>query len=111
MVLAEDLAAAGEGVLVKLAGALVITEAEQVAGEVVGGIEGVGMVLAETVAPGLVQALSKVLCGVVVASQIQDQGGVAGQLAEIAVARWWRGRGGSGAAGSPPKRARLRGRP
>ncbi len=47
MVLAEDPATAGEGVLVEGAGPLVLTQPAQVDGEVVGRAEGVGVVLAQ----------------------------------------------------------------
>ena len=47
MVVAEDPAAAGEGVLVEVAGLLVLAQRAQVGGEVVGRGEGVGVVVAE----------------------------------------------------------------
>ena len=47
MVLAQDPAAAGQGVLVEGAGLLVVTQCGQVGGEVVGRGEGVGVVLAQ----------------------------------------------------------------
>ena len=47
VVVAEDPAAAGEGVLVEGAGLLVLTQRAQVDGEVVGRAEGVGVVVAE----------------------------------------------------------------
>ena len=50
MVLAEDPAAAGEGVLVEVAGLLVLAQRAQVVGEVAGRGEGVGVVVAEDAA-------------------------------------------------------------
>ena len=47
MVLAQDPAAAGEGVLAEGAGLLVVAQRGQVAGEVVGRGEGVGVVVAQ----------------------------------------------------------------
>ena len=50
MVVAEDPAGAGQGVLVEAAGLVVVTELAQVAGEVAGRAEGVEVVLAEDAA-------------------------------------------------------------
>ena len=47
VVLPQDPASAGQGVLVEGAGLLVLTQRAQVAGEVVGRGEGVGVVLAQ----------------------------------------------------------------
>jgi hypothetical protein len=52
VVLAEDAAAAGQGVFEKLPGRLVLADRTQAHGEVAGGGQGVGVVLAEDAAAG-----------------------------------------------------------
>ena len=50
MVLAQDAAAAGQGVLIQLPGRLVLAGRAQADGQVAGGGQGVGVVLAEVAA-------------------------------------------------------------
>jgi hypothetical protein len=50
MVWAQDAAAAVEGVLVQVAGGLNLAQLAQVDGQVVGGVQGVGMVWAQDAA-------------------------------------------------------------
>src|SRR5215475_13009221 len=74
VVLAEGVAAAGEGVLVQVAGGGVLAEEAQVDGEVVGGVEGVGVVLAEGVAAAGEGILVQVAGGGVLAEEAQVSG-------------------------------------
>jgi hypothetical protein len=60
VVLAQDLAAAGEGVLTEDAGLLVFAQCGPAAGEVVGRVECVGVVLTELVAGEGVRAPQQV---------------------------------------------------
>ncbi len=48
VVVAQDLAAAGQGVLVELAGLVVLPQCKEIDGEVVGRFQGVGVVVAQS---------------------------------------------------------------
>ena len=56
MVVAEDAAAPGQGVLVECAGSLVVTQPPQASRQVGGRGEGVGVIVTELVAPHVVGA-------------------------------------------------------
>ena len=103
VVLAEDSAAAGEGVVLELPGLLIVTQRPQEQAEVAGRGEGVGVVVAEDSAPPA-QHLFLQFPGLRVVTQPEQ---VVGELAGGGEGVGVRPRRGFGGAGSAcPRRAR-----
>src|SRR5215472_6810727 len=77
VVVAQDVAAAVEGVLVQVAGGLQVPELEQVGGEVAGGGQSVGVVVAQDVAAAVEGVLVQVAGGPHISKLVQVGGEVA----------------------------------
>ena len=85
VVVAQDAAAAVEGVVVQVAGGLDLAERAQVGGQVVGGVQGVGVVVAQDAAAAVEGVVVQVAGGLDLAERAQVVGQVVGGVQGVGV--------------------------
>ena len=85
MVVAQDAAATGQGVVVQVAGGLELAERAQVDGQVMGGVQGVGVVVAQHAAATGQGVVVQVAGGLELAERAQVDGQVVGGVQGVGV--------------------------